>query len=201
MKFIREWEGKNETNAEDRTETVKDTQWRDIARKVEGTWRCFLKQHLKRSTGKWNYGFKGDFWPSSTTHKASFPKKDFFPSFLNFFFYNGVKPISNTRIVFGVQQRNSAMCVLSHFNRAWLYDPMDCSPPGSSVHGILQARILECVAMPSSRDFSQLGDRTCISCGSCIAGGFFTVEPLGKLRLSHPYTCIHSKPKRFWLKR
>ena len=32
-----------------------------------------------------------------------------------------------------------------------LFDPMDCSPPGSSVHGILQARILEWVAMPSSR--------------------------------------------------
>ena len=32
-----------------------------------------------------------------------------------------------------------------------LYDPMDCSTPGSSVHGILQARILELVAMPSSR--------------------------------------------------
>ena len=32
-----------------------------------------------------------------------------------------------------------------------LCDPMDCSPPGSSVHGILQARILEWVAMPSSR--------------------------------------------------
>ena len=33
-------------------------------------------------------------------------------------------------------------------------DPMDCSPLGSSVHGILQARILECVAMPSSRGSS-----------------------------------------------
>ena len=32
-----------------------------------------------------------------------------------------------------------------------LWDPMDCSPPGSSVHGILQARVLEWVAMPSSR--------------------------------------------------
>ena len=32
-----------------------------------------------------------------------------------------------------------------------LCDPMDCSPPGSSVHGILQARILEWVAMPFSR--------------------------------------------------
>ena len=33
-----------------------------------------------------------------------------------------------------------------------LCDPMDCSPPGSSVHGILQARRLEWVAMPSSRE-------------------------------------------------
>ena len=32
-----------------------------------------------------------------------------------------------------------------------LCNPVDCSPPGSSVHGILQARILEWVAMPSSR--------------------------------------------------
>ena len=35
-----------------------------------------------------------------------------------------------------------------------LCDPLDCSPPGSSVHGILQARILEWVAMPSSRGSS-----------------------------------------------
>ena len=42
--------------------------------------------------------------------------------------------------------------MLSHFSRVLtLCDPMDCSPPGSSVHGILQARILEWVAMPSSR--------------------------------------------------
>ena len=50
-------------------------------------------------------------------------------------------------------------------------DPMDCSPPGSSVHGILQARILEWVAMPSSRGSSQPRDQTHVS---CIAGGFFT---------------------------
>ena len=53
--------------------------------------------------------------------------------------------------------------------------PMGCSPPGSSVHGILQARILEWVAMPSYRGSSQPGDRTCVSCISGIAGGFFTV--------------------------
>ena len=38
-----------------------------------------------------------------------------------------------------------------------LCDPIDCSPPGSPVHGILQARILEWVAMPSSRDLPDPG--------------------------------------------
>ena len=51
-------------------------------------------------------------------------------------------------------------------------DPMDYSPPGSSVHGILQARILEWVAMPSSRGSSQARDWTQVS---CIPGRFFTV--------------------------
>ena len=49
---------------------------------------------------------------------------------------------------------------------------------GSSVHGILQARILEWVAMPSSRGSSSPRDRTLSSCGSCIAGRFFTAEPM-----------------------
>ena len=52
-----------------------------------------------------------------------------------------------------------------------LCDPMDCSPPGSSVHGILYAKILEWVVMPSSRGSSQLRDRTQVS---HIAGEFFT---------------------------
>ena len=47
-------------------------------------------------------------------------------------------------------------------------NPMDCSPPGSSVHWILQARILEWVAMPSSRGPSQPRDQTHISYVSCI---------------------------------
>ena len=61
-----------------------------------------------------------------------------------------------------------------------LWDPMDCSPPGSSVHGILQARILEWVAISSSRGSSPPRDQKCICCVSCIAGGFFTAEPPGK---------------------
>ena len=59
-------------------------------------------------------------------------------------------------------------------------DPMDCNPPGSSVHGILLARILEWVATPSSRGSSQLRDQTGVSCISCVAGRFFIVEPQGK---------------------
>ena len=52
-----------------------------------------------------------------------------------------------------------------------LCDPMDYSPPGSSVHGILQARILECVAIPFSKESSQLRNQTWVS---CIVDGFFT---------------------------
>ena len=48
-----------------------------------------------------------------------------------------------------------------------LFDPMVCSPPGSSVHGILQARILEWVAMPSSRGSSWPRNGTHISYVSC----------------------------------
>ena len=61
-----------------------------------------------------------------------------------------------------------------------LCDPMDCSPPGSSVHGSLQARILEVVAVSFSRGSSWPRDRTCISCDSCIARRSFTTEPPGK---------------------
>ena len=51
-----------------------------------------------------------------------------------------------------------------------LCDPMDCRSPGSSVHGILQARILEWVAISFSRGSSQPRDRTQVF---CIAGRFF----------------------------
>ena len=49
-----------------------------------------------------------------------------------------------------------------------LCNPMDCIPPGSSVHGILQARILDWVAMLSSRVSSQPRHWTYLSCVSCI---------------------------------
>ena len=58
-----------------------------------------------------------------------------------------------------------------------LCNAMDCSPPGSSLHGILQASILEWVAISSSRGSSQPRDQTPVSCISCIESGFFTSEP------------------------
>ena len=53
-------------------------------------------------------------------------------------------------------------------------NPMDYSPPGSSVHGIPQVRILEWVAISSSMGSSWPRDQTCISWVFSIAGGFFT---------------------------
>ena len=49
-----------------------------------------------------------------------------------------------------------------------LCDPEDCSLPGSSVRGILQARILDWVAISSSRGSFQLKDQTCVFYVSCI---------------------------------
>ena len=53
-----------------------------------------------------------------------------------------------------------------------LSNSIDCSPSGSSVHGLLQARILEWVAIPFSRGSSWCRNQTCISCVSCIGRGF-----------------------------
>ena len=68
------------------------------------------------------------------------------------------------------------MCIL-HAQSPQLHltlcDPRDCGPPGSSVHGILQAGMLEWVAIPSSREPSRPGDQTHVSCISCTAGRFF----------------------------
>ena len=55
-----------------------------------------------------------------------------------------------------------------------LCNPINWSPPGSSVHGILQARILECAAISFSRGFSQPRDQTHISYASCPGRWFFT---------------------------
>ena len=64
---------------------------------------------------------------------------------------------------YSVHARSVAQLCLTHC------DPMACSPPGSSVHGMIQARILEWVAIFSSRGSSQPRDRTHVSCVSYIS--------------------------------
>ena len=76
-----------------------------------------------------------------------------------------------------------------------LYDPTDCSPPGSSVHGILQARILESLVMPSSKWSSQTRNQTCVSQIFCVAAGFFTAELQGKPPWSPSHIHFPGKPK------
>ena len=65
-----------------------------------------------------------------------------------------------------------------------LCHPMDCSLPDPSVHGILQARILEWVAMPSSRGSSWPRDQTCISYVSCIGSQVLSHQ-------CHPFFLAH----------
>ena len=67
-------------------------------------------------------------------------------------------------------------CVLLLQSCLTLCDPMDCSPPGSSVHGTLQATILEWVAMCCSRGSSQPRDRTGVFHLPVLAGRFFTTS-------------------------
>ena len=68
---------------------------------------------------------------------------------------------------------------------------MDCSPPGSSVHGISQARILKWVAISFSRGSSWAKDWTWVS---CIAGRFFTVWATRETPVTFPFTSIYSLP-------
>ena len=107
----------------------------------------------------------------------------------------GVDSLSLLQGIFLTQESNQVFCIAGGFLTSWttkeipelpkkpnfmimfssvaqlcltLCDPMDCSSPGSSVHGIFQARILEWIAMPSSRGSSQLRDWTPVSYVSFI---------------------------------
>jgi len=73
---------------------------------------------------------------------------------------------------------------------------MDCSPPGSSVHGIIQARTLEWVGVSFSRGSSPPRDQTHIS---CLAGRFFTTESPGKPIYHLLSTYIHTHTQSYHL--
>ena len=78
-------------------------------------------------------------------------------------------------------------CILSHFSHVLtLWDPVDCSPPGSSVHGILQARTLEWVAISSSGIFPTQGLNPCLI-SLALAGGFLATSALWEAHLNITY--------------
>ena len=87
-------------------------------------------------------------------------------------------------------------CCLVTQSHPTLCHPMDCNLPGSSLHGISQARILEWVVISYSRGFFPNGNWTLVSLVSCIVGRFFTTEPSRKphpLGLSaYQFLCLKS---------
>ena len=83
----------------------------------------------------------------------------------------------NSKALVAPKQQVVVVLVYSLKSCLTLCDPVDCSPPGSSVHGISQSRILQWVATSFCRVSFRPRDWICIS---CIAGGFFTAEPPGK---------------------
>ena len=72
---------------------------------------------------------------------------------------------------------------------------MGCSLPGSSVHGIFQARLLELFAISSSRGSSWPRDRAPVSYVSCIAGRVFTRWAIGKAPLKYLLDLMASAPE------
>ena len=108
---------------------------------------------------------------SSTPLHFSFPIPN--PATIICSLHSGMFYLGNVRVSKTCSQKVLLLVALTHCS--WwptLCSPLDCSPPGSSVHGILHARILEWVAVPFSRWFSRPRDRTW---ASHTAGRFFTI--------------------------
>ena len=119
----------------------------------------------------WDFTFRSlllfiSFCNVQSTHKlitfTFFPYCFLYLTFLWDLFYFSFSWLS---ISFFVLAKSPQSCLT-------LCDLMDCNLPGSFVHGILQTRVLEWVAIPFSRGSSQPRDRTWLS---CIAGRFFTI--------------------------
>ena len=116
---------------------------------------------VRCNRGKWYSSFKNQSTFSGNQNKKQCGR--------NF------KQFANCHIYFfqEVSKKDAVLCLVTQ-SCLTLCNLMDCSPPGSSVHGDAQARILKWVAMPSSRGSSQPRDQTKVS---HIAGRFFTSVP------------------------
>ena len=80
---------------------------------------------------------------------------------------------------------NTAMCAKLLWSCATLFTPMDHSPLSSSVHGILQTRILEWIVVPSSRGSPNPGVELKSLTSPALVGGFFTTSAIWKTRGWH----------------
>ena len=83
------------------------------------------------------------------------------------------------------------MCTVLMLSHVWLFATLDCSPPGSSVHGILLARIVEWVAASSSRESSQPKEWTWVF---CFGSRFFTTGATWEAHMGLGKLCIISEP-------
>ena len=88
----------------------------------------------------------------------------------------------------------------SSLRRVRLCDPTGCSPPGSSVHGILQARILEWAAVSFSRGLSQPRDRTCTG-RHILYHGRHSGIPLSHKRMNDPTGSNTAGPRHHRIQR
>ena len=91
---------------------------------------------------------------------------------------------------------NMYVCVSVASASSVLCHPMDCSPPGCSVHGILQARILEGVAISFSKGYSQPRDQTLVS---HIAGRFIIVWATREAQICFKHFLIKNLLLRYLL--
>ena len=90
----------------------------------------------------------------------------------------------NARLALFVHAKLLQLCLT-------LCDPMDCNPPGSSVHGILQARTLEWVAIPPPGDLPDPGIEPTSLTSPALAGRFFTTNAT--------WEALDSDYSGFWL--
>ena len=101
-------------------------------------------------------------------HDVFNPHNSYLRYTLNVLFFYDEKTVA--KVVKSHPQGQWWLCV-SHSVTFNSYDPVDFTPPSSSVRGILQARMLEWVAVSFSRRSSQPRDETCVSYISCIGRG------------------------------
>ena len=90
----------------------------------------------------------------------------------------------------------SDACVVTQSDLT-LWDPLDCSSPGFSVHGLLQARILEWFALSCSRGSSKPRNRTTFPVSLALAGRFFTCWATGEAFYQSEYSFLLNPS--FWI--